>query len=273
MADLKTKKILAGVSILLIVVVLFIFRLSSGSLLTNVPDDSEKSTEVAAEQAETHTPLAASTATKTPPAITETPSPIPTITPTFAILTGRVNVDRLNCSYGPGPYIDRADLFRNNHITVIGRDVTSQWLYVGFESNTGEAIKCWVEAKPIDLGGAAISSLENYYPGKYQLPLWKDYKSPENVRISRTDNFVSIVWDDPNLLDLSERENGRSPQFIVEAWVCREGALEFTVLGIVDTTNLIVEDQPGCSEPSSGLLYSAGKHGYSAPVTLAWPAP
>jgi hypothetical protein len=182
-------------------------------------------------------------------------------------------VDRLNCSYGPGPYIDLTDLYRNNRVSVIGRDVTSQWLYVNFESTAGEVTKCWVEAKPIDLSGADITSLENYYPGKYEIPFWKDYKPPENIRISRADNFVSILWDDPNRLELSERENGRSPQFIIEAWVCREGALVFTVLGILDNTNLIIADQAGCSEPSSGLLYSAGKHGYSTPVELSWPIP
>jgi len=196
-----------------------------------------------------------------------------TITPTFALLTGRVVVDRLNCRYGFGPYIGLMGLIRNNPVNVVGRDVNSEWLYVNFESNTGGVTKCWVEAKSINLSGD-IASLENYYPSeKYEIPYWPDYLPPANIRTSRTDNFVNIIWDDPNLLALGDRENARSPRFILEAWVCRDGVLEFIVQGTLENTSLIIEDQPGCTEPSSGLLYSAGKHGYSDPANLLWPKP
>jgi hypothetical protein len=161
-------------------------------------------------------------------------------------------------------------LVKGNNVSVTGRDVMSEWFYVRYESETSGLKECWVTAKSINLNGD-IASLENYYPGKYEIPFWKDYKPPENIRISRSGDFVNIVWNDLNKLELSERENRRSPQFIIEAWVCKEGVLEFTVLGILDNTNLIIADQSGCAEPSSGLLYSAGKQGYSTPVELNWP--
>ena len=276
MADKKTKSILAGVSVLLVVAVfLFVFKLTSGNTITTAPllTDDMAGTAAVIGTSETSTPIVSATKTGTPPAFTETPVATPSITPTYAILTGRVNVDKLECLGGPGPYIGLANLFRNNRVNVIGRDVTNQWLLVNYESGTGEAVTCWVVVKPVDLGGAEMTGLENYYPGKYQIPFWEDYKPPENIRISRADDFVNILWDDPNRLELSERESGRSPQFIIEAWVCKEGVLEFTVLGILDNTNLIMEDQPGCTAPSSGLLYSAGKQGYSVAVDLDWPQP
>jgi len=276
MADKKTKSILAGVSVLLVVAVfLFVFKLTSDNSVTTAPSFADDNAETAAiiGTAKTPTSTVSVTKTGTPPSFTETPIPTPSITPTYAILTGRVNVDKLDCLSGPGPYVGLADLFRNNRVNVLGRDVTDQWLLVNFESSTGEAVTCWVEVKPVDLGGAEITSLEIYYPGKYQIPLWQDYKPPENIRISRAEDFVNILWDDSNRLEISERENGRSPQFIIEAWVCKEGVLEFTVLGILDNTNLIIEDQPGCTAPSSGLLYAAGKQGYSAAVDLDWPQP
>ncbi len=276
MADKKTKSILAGVSVLLVVAAfLFVFKLTSGNSITTAPllTDDMAGTAAVIGTSETSTPIISATKTGTPPAFTETPVATPSITPTYAILTGRVNVDKLECLGGPGPYISLSNLFRNNRVNVIGRDVTNQWLLVKYESGTGEAVTCWVVVKPVDLGGAEITSLENYYPGKYQIPFWEGYKPPENIRISRADDFVNILWDDPNRLELSERESGRSPQFIIEAWVCKEGVLEFTVLGILDNTNLIMEDQPGCAAPSSGLLYSAGKQGYSVAVDLDWPQP
>ncbi len=277
MADMKTKNILVGVIIVLIVAVLFsAFKFTFGN--SPSPDAVKGLTETKAAGAGTVTPKVSATETKKPitatetfaPTSTETPIPLPS--PTFAILMGRVNVARLTCRSGPGPYIGVGSLVKGNNVTVTGRDVTSKWFYVGFGADAGSLMECWVEAKSINLNGD-ITSLENYYPGKYQIPLWQGYKPPENIRISRADDFVNILWDDPNRLELSERESGRSPQFIIEAWVCKEGVLEFTVLGILDNTNLIMEDQPGCTAPSSGLLYSAGKQGYSVAVDLDWPQP
>ena len=273
----------AGVVLALVVAAFFTFRPSPANVpATPVPvpvaeNATLTETTVPTEEAQTPSPVATLTQTSIPasetPASTVTETPTVTITPTFAILTGRVGVDRLNCRYGPGPYIGLTGLIRNNPVNVIGRDVNSEWLFVNFESNTGGVTKCWVEAKAINLSGD-IASLEIYYPSdKYDIPFWPDYLPPANVRISRTDNFVNIIWDDPNQLALGDRENARSPQFILEAWVCRDAVLEFIVLGVLDNTSLIVEDQSGCAEPSSGLLYSAGKHGYSNPVKLLWPAP
>ncbi len=184
-----------------------------------------------------------------------------------------MNSESVSCRYGPGPYVENGVLTRNDRVRVLGRDVSGQWLLVNFESEAGEARSCWVESRPMDLAGADPAALENYYPGKYTLPLWEDYQPPANVRTSRLENFVDIRWDDANLLELTQRESSRSPRFILEAWVCRDGVLGFIILGVVDNTSLIVEDQPGCTVPSSGLLYSAGKQGYSDPVNLLWPAP
>ncbi len=275
--------VMVGAVLALVVAAFFVFRPvpedlpSTPAPVPVVENATETETTVPTEEAQTPSPVATFTETFIPvsetPTQTVTETATVTITPTFAILTGRVGVDRLNCRYGPGPYIGLTGLIRNNPVTVVGRNVNSDWLYVNFESNTGGVTKCWVDAKSINLSGD-IASLENYYPGdKYNIPYWKDYLPPANVRISRKDNFVYIIWEDPNQLALGDRENARSPQFILEAWVCRDTALEFIVLGVLDNTSLIVEDQPGCAEPSSGLLYSAGKHGYSSPVKLLWPVP
>ena len=273
----------AGVVLALVVAAFFVFRPAPASLpATPAPvpvavNATETETTVPTKEASTPSPVAINTETPVPasetPTATVTETPTVTITPTFAILTGRVGVDRLNCRYGPGPYIGLTGLIRNNPVTVVGKDVNSEWLFVNFESNTGGVTKCWVDAKSMNLSGD-IASLEVYYPGdKYDIPYWPDYLPPANVRISRSDNFVNIIWEDANLLALGDRENARSPQFILEAWVCRDAALKFITLGVLDNTSLIVEDQKGCAEPSSGLLYSAGKHGYSDPVKLLWPVP
>ena len=43
--------------------------------------------------------------------------------------------------------------------------------------------------------------------------------------------------------------------------------------GIIDRTNvsIILTDEAGCSEPSSGRLYTVDKHGYTDWVPIPWP--
>lgn len=274
MTDTRSKFILA-LTLFFALLAVVMFLMTSNPLSFSTP--SATPTEAKAGVTETITPAAIPvlTVTGTPPVTTRTPATTYTPvlpTPTFTTALGRVSAERTGCLYGPGPYILLASLRKGNNVTVLGKDITSDWLFVSFEMESGDIAKCWVEARTINLNGDA-ASLENYYPGKYQIPFWGGYQPPQNIRISRMGDFVSIIWDDANHLELAEREGAQSPQFLVEAWVCREAVLEYVAIGILDNTNLILEDQAGCADPSSGLLYAAGKQGYSAPVELTWPAP
>ncbi len=224
------------------------------------------------------TEIAAATLTNTP---TATASPEATVTATFtptvtatstslADLDGEVQADKLACRYGPGDlYLYQYGLIKGNKMQVLGRDIHSEWVYVqvqGFEK------PCWVNPKYINVNGD-IASLESVYPGKVNIPLSYYWPAPKNVYAARTADGkqVGIYWDEYILPD-GEMESPQSPRYLAELWLCKDGKLTFNSI-FAWQNNLLVDDEPGCSEPSSGVMYLVEKHGYSGPVTILWPAP
>jgi hypothetical protein len=58
--------------------------------------------------------------------------------------------------------------------------------------------------------------------------------------------------------------------YVIEAWVCIQGTLTFTVIGS-NITLANISDEPGCTEPSHARVYGAEKHGYTPWVEIPWP--
>ena len=152
---------------------------------------------------------------------------------------------------------------------VLGRDIHSEWVYVQVQ---GYDSPCWVNPKYINMNGD-IASLESVYPGKVNIPLSYYWPAPKNVYAARTADGkqVGIYWDEYILPD-GEMESPDSPRYLAELWLCKDGKLTFTSV-FAWQNNLLVDDEAGCSEPSSGVMYLVEKHGYSGPVTIPWPAP
>jgi len=82
----------------------------------------------------------------------------------------------------------------------------------------------------------------------------------------RTGDSVRVSWDRVNMTEDDDRG------YMIEAYVCQDERYIFVV---VSTYDLFYEfaDGPGCAQPSSGLLYTVEKHGYTDPVPIPWPAP
>jgi hypothetical protein len=212
----------------------------------------------------TETSTAAPTATK-PVLATGTPSPVPT----FSVLDAEVAEGQVACRYGPGDlYLYEYGLIEGNKMEVLGRDINSEWLFVqvdGFEK------PCWVRAESINMNGD-VASLEPVYPGKVNIPLSYLWPAPQNVSASRTADGkkVGIYWDEYILPD-GEMESPQSPRYLLELWLCKDGTLAFNSMFAWENS-LLVTDEAGCSEPSSGVIYLVEKHGYSGPVTIPWPS-
>lgn len=219
---------------------------------------------------------ATATLTDIPP----TASPEATFTPTTTAATatstpvsnldGEVQADKLACRYGPGDlYLYQYGLIKGNKMQVLGRDIHSEWVYVQVQ---GYDSPCWVNAEYINMNGD-IASLESFYPGKVNIPLSYYWPAPKNVYAARTADGkqVGIYWDEYILPD-GEMESPDSPRYLAELWLCKDGELTFNSI-FAWQNNLLVDDEAGCSEPSSGVMYLVEKHGYSGPVTIPWPAP
>jgi hypothetical protein len=230
---------------------------------------------VSATQADTTTPTAISTATETStstftpvPADTLTPTitPSPTIeaSPTFAFPTVTVN-QQAHCRYGPSvAYLHAADLYPGDVGTVRGKYLYSKWLFVKFDKLN---YFCWVAPSVVDVVGdiskIKLTELNLQAIGSNQ------YGPPKNVTVVRNGNKVTVSWDQVEMT--KDKDRG----YLWELFVCQNGNYIWWTDSYPDqfTTSFTVKDEAGCNEPSSGLLYTVEKHGFSEPVKIPWPKP
>jgi hypothetical protein len=95
------------------------------------------------------------------------------------------------------------------------------------------------------------------------------YGPPKGVKAVRVGNEVLISWNQVKMTDDDDRG------YLLELFVCQGGNYLWWTDSYPDqfTTSYEVRDEASCSVPSSGLLYTVEKHGFSEPVTIPWPAP
>lgn len=216
--------------------------------------------------APTETALPTATFTLTPePTATETLTPSPV--PTYAILRGKINVERASCRYGPGAtYLYLYGLVQGATQDVIGRTNTGAWLLT---QSRGDTKQCWVKADLMELNGD-VMSVEVVYPGKYNIPQSNQgYLPPWDVAATRTGNQVTITWKS-EALRAGDEEDANMQIYIVEVWACQNGQVTFTPIG-TNFAQVTVTDETGCSEPSHGRVYFQEKHGYAGPSEIPWP--
>ena len=218
---------------------------------------------------ETPTPTFTFTPTETfTPTITLTPTitPSPTITPTPTYAFPVVTVNKqAHCRYGPSAaYLHAADLYTGDVGTIRGRFIYSKWLYVKFDKLD---YFCWVAPSVVDVSGD-ISQI-NYKELNLQSIGSNQYGPPKNVQAVRDGNKVTITW---NQVDMT---NDKDRGYLLELFVCQDGNYLWWTDSYPErfSTSYTVKDEAGCSQPSSGKLYTVEKHGFSEPVTIPWPAP
>lgn len=217
----------------------------------------------------TSIPTTTVTPTKT---LTSTPIYTPTITPTltvtatatFAFPNATVN-KQAHCRYGPSvAYLHAADLYPGDAGTVRGRFIYSNWLYVKFDKLN---YFCWVAPSVVDVVGDVATV--GYKELNLQSIGSNMYGPPEGVAAVRVGNEVLISW---NRVEMT-KDDDRG--YLLELFVCQNGAYLWWTDSYPDqfTTSYEVKDEAGCSQPSSGKLYTVEKHGFSEPVNIPWPAP
>ena len=222
-------------------------------------------------QALTDTPEITSTPTRTAtsePTMTRTPtmelSPTITATPTFAFPTATVN-KQAHCRYGPSvAYLHAGDLYPGDTGTVRGRYIYSNWLYIKFDKLN---YFCWVAPSVVEVVGdvstIAYKELDLQSIGSNM------YGPPNNVTAVRAGNQVTISWDRVEMT--KDKDRG----YLLELFVCQDTVFKWWTDSYPDqySTSYTVQDEAGCSQPSSGKLYTVEKHGFSEPAIIPWPAP
>lgn len=225
----------------------------------------------------TFTPLPSITHTLTPsitPSATRTQTATVTLTstvtqtatipstPTFAFPEVKVHT-QAHCRYGPSSqYLHAADLYPGDTGQVRGRYINSKWLHVKFDKLN---YWCWVSPSVIDVVGDITSV--RYVEPNLQTIGSNMYGPPQNVSAARNRDEVTITWSQMFMTEDDDRG------YFIEAWVCQNGAYFWWTVSFPNqyTTSYTVTDQPGCNYPSSGMIYTVEKHGYSTPVIIPWP--
>jgi hypothetical protein len=171
-----------------------------------------------------------------------------------------------HCRYGPSvAYLHAADLYPNDRGSVRGRFIYSKWLLVKFDKLD---YFCWVAPSVVDVKGD-IAKIR-YTELNLQAIGSNQYGPPKNVTVVRDGDHVTVSWDRVEMT--KDKDRG----YFWELFICQKGAYLWWTDSYPDqyTTSFTVRDEAGCSQPSSGLLYTVEKHGYSDPVKIPWsPAP
>jgi len=191
------------------------------------------------------------------PTYTPTITLTATITPTPAPIIAAV-LEQANCRYGAGAaYLYQYGLYPGENYVLVARNMAGDWVYV--QPRYG-GNKCWANVMVFDIKGDVLSLA----PLRTLLPKTQFYYPPRGVHAVRQGNEVIVSWEDiPMSLD---DDRG----YLIEVWLCQDGQYVFAALQTYQTIINII-DEPGCSEPSSGRLYGAEKHGYTNWVAIPWP--
>ena len=207
----------------------------------------------------TTTPTSVPSATAMP---TATNTVIPSSTPTYAVLRGKV-LQQSNCRYGPGAaYLYKYGLYPGNNIEITGRNETGTWIVIQAIGGTNP---CWVKASLLEVKGAVMSLA----PASLTLPQSPFYGPLTGVSAQRNGDEVTISW---HPLVLRAGDDSLQYPYLVEAWICQDEEQIFTPVGSWETF-VTVKDESGCDEPSYARVYGVEKHGYTNWATVPWPAP
>jgi hypothetical protein len=205
------------------------------------------------------------TATATPSQTpSETPSETPSPVPTYAILRGKVNADKVSCRYGPGAaYLYKYGLVGGSNLEIIHRLPDASWIEI---RAIGGGNPCWMNAKYMDVKGDLLA-VEPVDPKTVSLPMSPYYGPLSGVSARRSGSQVTISW---NEFILRAGDDSEQYRYLVEAWTCQGGQIVFQAIGTYDLA-VNITDETGCSQPSEARVYGVEKHGYTLWVKVPWP--
>jgi hypothetical protein len=198
------------------------------------------------------------------PTATHTPTATLTPQPTYQVLRGEVNVEHVSCFYGPSKaYLYKYGLVGGSRLDILGILPDTQYIQV---QAIGGNNPCWMNLQWMNVQGD-IASLMPIDPLDIVLPWSPYYGALSSVTAARAGSEVTISWSP---LYLRPGDDSEQEPYLVEAWVCQNGALIFIPIGSY-APQVSVLDEPGCSQPSHGRVYGVEKHGYTPYLEVSWP--
>jgi hypothetical protein len=167
-----------------------------------------------------------------------------------------------HCRWGPHvAYMHARDLNIGDTGLVWGRAPIGTWLYVKMDNLD---VPCWIARSVAKIDGDVnmVKVREVVLPITNAL-----YSAPQGVQAVRQGDQVTVSWWAVEMTIDDDRG------YFIEAYVCQNGNLLWFPVSLENQyqVSYTFTDQPGCSYPSSAMLYTVEKHGYTTPVTVPWP--
>lgn len=162
------------------------------------------------------------------------------------------------CRYGPGKaYLYSHGLYEGDQAQIQGTNYSKTWLWIKPENLDRN---CWVSASVVEIQG----DLDTVPVVTTRLPHATLYGPPKDVEASRDGNQVLVTWERVWMT----KDDNRG--YLIEATLCQNGHLVGVAVH-TDDNSYTFNDEPDCSKPSGGKLYTVEKHGYTDPVEIPWP--
>jgi hypothetical protein len=123
---------------------------------------------------------------------------------------------------------------------------------------------CWISPYVVDVVGDTSRVIVQ----QVLLPITNAlYGPPTEIYGERDGDQVTISWDEVWMTEDDDRG------YFLDVWVCQGGNLVWMPTQKVNQfdNEATFTDEPGCSEPSGGQIYTVEKHGYTSPAEIPWP--
>jgi len=142
-------------------------------------------------------------------------------------------------------------------VLIDGKNAIGTWLWVKPDNLNRH---CWAAKSVMAVSGdlATVNVVTT------TLPYSAFYGPPSAVEAERSGIQVEVSWNRVNMTADDDRG------YLLEVGLCQGGAYLFFAVQTYDTRYTFL-DETGCALPSSGLLYTVDKHGYSDPLAIPWP--
>lgn len=172
-----------------------------------------------------------------------------------------------SCRFGPGAgYLLRTTLYKGNLVEITGYMYQNEnWFFL--HTVKRPKFNCWVSAELIDLHFDRSLLLPIYEPHLVLPWTTQPYAPLKGVSASRSGNVVTVSWEP---FDWLPGDDSEQYKYLVEAWVCQNGAFVFRAYG-TNQTSIEIQDEQTCSEESHGRAFGSDKHGYTSWVNVPWP--
>lgn len=203
--------------------------------------------------------IATAPATQAQPSAT----PVAALQATLAPLPAQLSVGTASCRMGPGgAYLLVTVLREGDAVNILGQmELNENWVLVATNERPAG---CWINTSSLEFEETELNVIDD----AHRVMAFTSYYSPlRNVTATRNGDVVRVRWDP---LVVRAGDDALQTDYVVEAWVCQNGAFVFRAVG-TNEYGLQIRDEQGCDEESHAQAAGVEINGYTQWIAIPWP--